>query len=128
MRSLIAVTTMFTLASTVVFAQSDLRPRITSLVSVLASPREYHDQQVTVIGYVHFEFEGSRLCLRKEDSEAWITSNCFSLDASARSSEERDAAQDSYATVTGTFNASDHGHRGAYQGAFHSLELLAPRQ
>ena len=128
MRNDTVLATILALACTVALAQDSERPFITSLVSVLASPGEYHEQQITVFGYVHFEFEGSRLCLRKEDSEIPITSNCFWLDASARSSEELDAAQDSYAFVRGTFDSTDHGHRGAYQGAFHSLDLLAPQQ
>jgi len=126
MRSLAALMIISTLSAMSASAQNNPRPRMISLVSVLASPSEFHRQRIEVVGYVHFEFEGDRLCLREEDHKAGLISNCFWLDASGRTKDERKAVQDTYALVVGTFDATAHGHRGMFQGSFHSISRLAP--
>ena len=50
-----------------------------SLVSILSDPQRWEGKAVTTTGFMHLEFEGSRLCLHREDVQFTVITNCVRL-------------------------------------------------
>lgn len=98
-----------------------------SLVALLADPERYDGRKVLVSGFVTLEFEGSGLHLDKNAYEAGLRRNALWLDPpkwlSAESARRLDRR---YGDVAGTFDASEHGHMGAYTGALVQLRRIRP--
>jgi hypothetical protein len=96
-----------------------------SLVTVLANPQRYDGHKVRVSGFATLTFEDYSLHLDRAAYEAglpknalWVTPPRW-LDAQqARKLNRR------YASVAGTFDASEHGHGGLYSGALTDVQQI----
>jgi hypothetical protein len=62
-------------------------PMPVSIVALLATPEGLNHKAVQAIGFLVIEFEGSRLCLHREDYEYGLP-NCVSLDLSELQMEQ----------------------------------------
>ena len=99
-----------------------------SLVELLTRPELYHGKRVRVIGFVNLEFEGTALYLSREDWEQSIFRNSVWLGGAAVVPRDSGRAGSSphrrFATVDGTFNATNSGHRGMRSGALERVTRI----
>lgn len=98
-----------------------------SLVALLADPERYDGRKVLVSGFVTLGFEGSGLHLDKSAYEAGLRRNAVWLEKPKWLSAEAARRLDRrYGDVAGTFDASGHGHVGAYTGALVQVRRIRP--
>jgi len=97
-----------------------------SLITLIASPKDYAGKAVRVIGYIHLEFEGDAIYLRKEDYERGLTKNGLWLDAPNKISEKMQKMTDRYVLIEGVFNPENHGHMGLWSGAISEINRASP--
>ena len=102
----------------------DRKTEVISLVRILAGPRALQGQPVSVIGYLHLEFEGDSLCLHQEDFERSIRNNCLWINVPP--SPEARALSDRYVSVEGYVDAVDKGHEGMYQASIGNIMSIYP--
>jgi hypothetical protein len=94
-----------------------------SLARVLATPEALHGKPVKLGGFAHVEFEGSYLCLHRDDVQYRIVTNCIWLDVPLR--PETEAVNDQYVAVVGVIDAKSRGHMGMFQAAVTEVSQLA---
>jgi hypothetical protein len=78
-----------------------------SLVRILANPDDMNGRAVDVGGYMHVEFEGTQLCLHREDYEQMVLTNCVGL--SVPEGPDVLELNDRYVVVEGVVKASARG-------------------
>ena len=93
-----------------------------SIIQLLANPELYDGKQVVVHGFVHLEFEGRGLYIRKQDHEEHLTHNGLWVGKLNPEARVRNC-QDNYVTVIGMFRAKKYGHRGAWSGALEDISV-----
>lgn len=101
--------------------EADQSVESVSIVALIANPEKYDGKPVRVIGAFRLEFEGTAICLHKDDLVNALSSNCLwiTLDG-ARLGEGVGDLPDlngNYVLVEGRFSKDDHGHMGMYPGA-----------
>ncbi|SHN37833.1 hypothetical protein [Chitinophaga sp. CF418] len=136
----ISVLLLFTLLNAVTFGQTvdeterkphqqqDI-PLNVSLAELIANPGKYDGKKIQVTGYLHLEFEGDAIYLRKEDYQKHITKNGFWVNFSPKLTRRIKPAHysDNYVTIIGTFNASKKGHMSMFSGTFDKIVKLDMR-
>jgi len=95
-----------------------------SLAELITVPERFDGKRVRVVGYAHFEFEGSGLYLHREDSEHLLTKNGVWLTTPAHTDLRR--VNDRYVLVEGLFVAREHGHMGMWSGTIREVTRLDP--
>lgn len=96
-----------------------------SLVSLIATPKEFDGKHVRVIGYVRLEFEGDSIYLHKEDSQRRIAKNGLWLDIDGRA-DQKARVNNRYAIVEGVFSMDEKGHFGMWSGSIKNINRLDP--
>jgi hypothetical protein len=87
-----------------------------SLVRLIATPNDYHNEKIRVEGFLHLEFEENAIYLHKEDYQHGLTTNGFWVSYPDSLAAQMKAANDKYVLIEGTFDNSDHGHMGLFGG------------
>ena len=82
-----------------------------SLIQLIAAPEKYAGKRVQIVGYLHLEFEGDRICLHKEDSDKDILHNCLSIgsvnEAGKMSKKNMHKFSNNYVLMEGVFNRDE---------------------
>lgn len=107
--------------------QIELQYEPVSLVRLLAAPERYDGRKVRVSGFMTLGFEDLGVHLDEDAYEAGLRMNALWLDrpnwltpTATRNLNRR------YGEVAGTFDASEHGHMGAYAAALTDLRRIEP--
>ena len=108
----------------VTLASPDPASEKLSLIRVLADPAAVDKRPVVVIGYLHLEFEGQRLCLHREDVENNILTNCVWIDVPQTGGVL--ALNERYVVVEGIIRAGSGGHLGSYQASLGEIRRIDP--
>lgn len=116
---------LFPLCLSLVFGSACAQTVDVSLVSLIATPKEFHGKSVRVIGYVRLEFEGDSIYLRKEDSQRRIAKNGLWLDVDVPAAQKA-GVNNRYAIVEGIFSMEEKGHFGMWSGSIKSVTRLDP--
>lgn len=88
-----------------------------SIIQLLANPGAYEGKLVEVSGFVNLEFEGNAIWLHQEDFQQSLYPNALWLDVSAgKCTDAHGNPLSAYATVSGRFTATAHGHMGLWPG------------
>ncbi|WP_456461398.1 hypothetical protein [Reichenbachiella sp.] len=96
-----------------------------SLIKLIATPQEYHDRRIQVVGYLNLEFEGDAIYLHKEDYEQSILENSFWVSFSDKiSQDELRKLNKRYVLIAGTFNMDNHGHMGLFSGEIMKIDRI----
>ena len=110
------------------FGDANQNAQSVSLIHLIATPSLYQGQLVRVIGYGKIEFEGTKICLHREDIEAGISENCLwmSIDHKALGSKNGKYMYVSprHMLVEGVFDREETGHGGLNSGSIHSINRL----
>lgn len=80
-----------------------------SIVNLIAEPKKYHNKSVRVIGASQIAFEGSEVCLSKDDLLFQISSNCLYLKFDIKT-DNLTSFNGKYVLIEGVFDAKDKGH------------------
>ena len=102
--------------------QQGLRP---SLLRVLANPRQYHHQEIQIIGFLDLAFEGDALYLHQEDLAHNIFANAIWVNATKEMYANKKVLNRKYVLIRGTFDADDLGHMGLFSGAITNITRCA---
>ena len=101
-------------------------PIQTSLIQLIAHPKEFDGKRVQIIGFVRLEFEGNAIYLHRDDELHGILKNGLWLDAEKLSKADRLQFDGRYAFVEGRFSMEDQGHFGLWSGAIRDITRIAP--
>jgi hypothetical protein len=96
-------------------------PMDVSLVSLIASPDQYHGKLVRVVGYCWLQFEGNALYLSEADAKHHVTRNSLALELGDPLTEKEWRLSGHYALLEGTFNATKRGHMWLRSGALQDV-------
>ncbi len=94
-----------------------------SVIQLIARPDLFDGKRVRVIGYIHLEFEGNGIYVRREDLVRRIHGNGLWV---AFSDAPPDGCQDRYVVIQGIFRARHHGHMGLWSGAITDITRCDP--
>ncbi|MDR7272968.1 hypothetical protein J2X20_005653 [Pelomonas saccharophila] len=97
-----------------------------SLISLIATPREFDGKQVRVIGFARLEFEGNAIYLHREDYLQGITKNGLWLDVERLPKKSAASANNQYVIVEGVFSMTDKGHLGLWSGSIQKVTRMDP--
>jgi hypothetical protein len=92
-------------------------PEDVSIIQLIGSPDRFDGRIVRAVGFLHLQFEGNALYIHSEDFEHQIYKNAIWLSADPGLLEEAEKLNGQYVIVTGTFSASNRGHRSMTSGA-----------
>lgn len=106
-----------------------IQPRATddvSLISLIANPQKFSNQKVTVIGYLHLEFEGNGLYINKEDFKNSISKNAIWVEIGQKHPENGSLSKfiDHYVLIEGAFDDKNQGHMGMMSGSLKNITRL----
>jgi hypothetical protein len=96
-----------------------------SIIDLIANPNLFDGKRIRTFGYIHFEFEGNGIYLHQEDYSRSLYVNGLWVNFADRYTS-RDACQDRYVLVEGTFHARDRGHMGLWSGAIRDITRCMP--
>ncbi|MCA1658545.1 MAG: hypothetical protein LC627_04520, partial [Verrucomicrobiaceae bacterium] len=103
-------------------------PRKVSLADVIAKPATFHGKRISVVGYYHWEFEGSSLSVNELASRSHDFRNSIWRDEVSTFS--RDAAvhykRNGWMAVDGIFLRGPGGHLGLWPGEIVRLTRIEP--
>lgn len=99
---------------------SEERADIVSMVQLIATPERFDGKTLQVVGFLDIEFEGTALYLHREDYEYAVYKNALSIQVPDRWLK----TPPGYVIVEATFDASKHGHMGAFQGTLLNVTRL----
>lgn len=102
------------------------QPLDVSLVSLIATPKEFDGKQVRVIGFARLEFEGNAIYLHRDDYLQGITKNGLWLDVELPSKKSAARPNNRYVIVEGVFSMKDQGHLGLWSGSIQRVTRMAP--
>ncbi|MFG6430443.1 hypothetical protein [Roseateles sp. LYH14W] len=103
------------------------QPVDVSLISLIATPREFDGKQVrVVIGFARLEFEGNAIYLHREDYLQGITKNGLWLDVEGVRKKSAASANNRYVIVEGVFSMTDKGHLGLWSGSIQKVTRMDP--
>lgn len=97
-----------------------------SLVSLIATPREFDGKQVRVVGFARLEFEGNAIYLHREDHMHGILKNGLWLDVERLPKKSAASANNRYVIVEGVFSMADKGHLGLWSGSIQKVTRMDP--
>jgi hypothetical protein len=106
-------------------AEGIVEPIDVSMVQLLADPSSYDGRRVRVVGFCHFEFEGTALYLHREDFEQMIPINGIWLSVGWPVPERLRALNDKYVIVEALFTAQEKGHLSAFAGELKDIRRMA---
>ena len=99
-----------------------------SLVSLIASPKDYEGRRVRVQGPGYFSEEGDGVCLSKSDIEGSIAINCVSivldLEKLGANRATLEGRGDVFVVVEGAFDSGYRGLYGATSGSINRVSRL----
>jgi hypothetical protein len=95
-----------------------------SLIYLLANPQEFEGRRVRVVGFMHLEFEGTAIYVRRDDYESSLTRNGFWL-SFRDSTVNRTGLNTVYVILEGTFTGKSGGHLGLWSGTIRDVSFLA---
>jgi hypothetical protein len=96
-----------------------------TLLQLLANPDKFDGMQVSVIGFLHLQFEGDTLWLHKEDFEQAIVGNMVSVVVTKDIEKKRKELNDRYVIIVATFDAKDKGHMSLCSGTLKDIKNCA---
>ena len=94
----------------------------TSIIQLLARPEIFDGKLVQVIGFVHLEFEGRGVYIRKQDYQDGLHHNGLWVGSLREGARIRDC-QDNYVVIEGRFDARSHGHMGLWGGSLADISV-----
>ncbi|WP_431050535.1 hypothetical protein [Roseateles sp. L2-2] len=103
-------------------------PIHTSLIQLIAHPKEFDGKRVQIVGFVRLEFEGNAIYLHRDDELHGILKNGLWLNVEKLSKSDRLQFDGRYAFVEGTFSMEDQGHLGLWSGALRDITRMEPRR
>lgn len=110
-----------------VFACAALSQTIdVSLISLIATPKDFDGKRVRVIGFARLEFEGNAIYIHREDYLQGITKNGLWLDVELASKKSVTEANNRYVLVEGVFSMKDQGHLGLWSGSIQKVTRMDP--
>ena len=94
-----------------------------SLIALIANPDKYDGEFVRVEGSFRLEFEGSAICVSKDDLNYRIEKNCltFNVDQDLLKSSDIIQLNGHYVLVEGIFDSKDTGHFGINSGCIKKI-------
>ena len=113
--SLLALFVLLPSASSISIATAE-EPLDVSIVQLIAVPTAFNGKLVRVVGFIHLEFEGTELYLHKEDDNHSIYINGVWIDLPREKMNASMSLNESYVSVTGTFDSTHRGHNGSTSG------------
>lgn len=89
-----------------------------SLINLIADPEKYNGRLIRVEGFLNIEFEGTAIYFHKEDCDLGICENAIWMDLSKAdiTSSRFQSLNKKYVLLEGTFESSNKGHFGRYNG------------
>lgn len=106
----------------------------TSIIQVIANPKDFDGKVVRFEGVTNIEFEGNGIYLSKEHWNARVTSFGIWMDLNDELTKSKRWLNGKYCIVEGTFHANDRGHMGLFMGSlsditmFHQREPISPTE
>ena len=97
-----------------------------SLIQLIATPEAYDGQQVSVMGVLRLDFEGTVLYLGKEDARHRVLRNAIWLRLSPEQEKRWKFLEGRYVLLGGRFDAQSHGHFGNYAGSIEEIDDVMP--
>jgi hypothetical protein len=79
------------------------------LLSVVATPERYDGRRISVLGFVHFEFEGNAIYVHEEDFNRSLSTNSAGLALPTPPPPKWGALSGRYVLLEGTFRAKQGG-------------------
>jgi len=104
---------------------ANAQPIDASLISLIASPKDFDGKQVRVVGFLRLEFEGNAIYLHKEDYIRGIAKNGLWVELDS-ASKKAAGPRDQYVLIEGTFSMKDQGHMGLWSGSIHKITRIDP--
>jgi hypothetical protein len=99
-------------------------PDDVSLIRIIATPERFNGRCVRTIGYLHLEFEGDGLYVRREDYERMISKNGLWIDIDSDSLAPWPLVNDHYVLVEGIIDSKSQGHMGSWTATIGELVRL----
>ena len=93
-----------------------------SIIQLLARPEIFDGKRVQVIGFVHLEFEGRGVYIRKQDYQDGLHHNGLWVGSLREAARVHDC-QDNYVIIEGRFDARSHGHMGLWGGSLDDITI-----
>ena len=87
-----------------------------SIIQIMANPEKYDGKAVSVIGFMHLEFEGDVIYLHKEDWVRTIVHNGIGLNVEEKSYGKFMKINNNYVVIDGIFSSKNNGHLGVFPG------------
>ncbi|MFY7867182.1 hypothetical protein, partial [Roseateles sp.] len=110
-----------------VFASAtSAQPLDVSLISLIATPKEFDGKRVRVMGFARLEFEGNAIYLHRDDYLQGITKNGLWLDVVPVSKKSALSTNNQYVIVEGVFSTKDGGHLGLWSGSIQRVTRMDP--
>jgi hypothetical protein len=103
-------------------------PIDTSLINLIATPREFDGKSVRVIGFAHLEFEGNAIYLHRDDDNAGALKNGLWIDVEKIPPAEQARLNGRYVLVEDTFSMDNKGHFGLWSGSIQKITRVVPMQ
>ena len=107
-------------------SEARAQPLDVSLISLIATPKEFDGKQVRVKGFARLEFEGTAIYVHREDYLQGITKNGLWLDVEFNSKKSGPSTNNRYVIVEGVFSMKNRGHFGLWSGSILSITRMDP--
>jgi hypothetical protein len=106
--------------------QSEKFEMTTSIIQLVATPDNYHNNEVSVTGFLNIEFEGDAIYIHKEDYEQQLYSNGLWVDLTEEQIKEIDSLKlnKQYVLLEGTFDKNRSGHMGLWSGEIKNVTRI----
>ena len=91
------------------------------MIALIANPEAWHDKDVMIRGYAHFEFESNCIYLHDVDYRMKLTKNALWLTVPDNVRSNLSDYSDKYIWVRGTFDATLIGHGGLNSGGIKDI-------
>ena len=92
-----------------------------SIAALIADPEKHDGKRVQLVGFLNIEFEGHALYFDQNSFEHLIFKNGLWLALTEQEIKKYQTLSGKYVVITGTFDATDQGHRGNWSGSLKQL-------
>lgn len=100
----------------------------TSIIQVIANPKDFDGRVVRFEGATNIEFEGNAIYMSKEQWKAQVASFGIWMDVSDELTRSKRWLNGKYCIVEGTFHANNRGHMGLFMGSLSDITLFHQRE
>ncbi len=100
---------------------ADNGPIDVSIIRLVASPKEYAQKVVRIVGYLNIGVEGDAIYLHEEDFKQSLTPNALALQAKPQMLKQLEKMNRQYVVIEGVFDPTDTGHMRLFSGGIHDI-------